>query len=745
VAEHVPRIVREDSLSDEKRRHMYEVALRVRATITQCLTEMRKGTVRFWIGGPGEEVHGVAVAHAMVAFDHESRCPEGSWQTAFFPHYRSDGLATALAELRGHEDFTRAYFRQAMSKATDPMTRGRQMVMHVADPERGVFPAQSPLGMNMPKAAGYAKGRKVMGNPGVTLVACGDGSTATSDFHEACTAASLWQLPLVIMITDNDIAISVEPNEGRGIKDFEAYARSFQGHCIQCDGFDPVDTYQRTLEALRFSRDNQCLTILHCKVPRLRGHSSSDGAVFRYDTRDPLLELGETLVKEEVLVAGDIMRRKENAAGRDYFEDHVLGEIMEAQRERVRKTVEEVRAEPAPSPGDEYEFIRPDVPDVTEQEVEGNTAIQVNEALNLCLHRMVDEGNTLIWGQDVAGSKGGVFKVTRGLAKDHPSEVINAPINEPLIVGTALGAAHHPELRLLPEIQFGDYSLNTLHWLVHAGNLYWGSGGLVEANLTVRTTVDPVAGGAIYHSMSLDGFYTPIPGWIIVCPSTTYDAYGLLRTSADYSGPVLFLEPKILYRQALGPCLPGEPDGEGLRKARRASGESLLSATDLESIEDYRIPFGRSAERRSGDDLTIVTWSSAVHLAVQAAEELAESDGVQATVIDLRTLVPWDVDAVVTALRQSGRLLVAQQDRPFASFGREIQGTLHEQLEGISSMVVGMRNVPGVGQAKELEEHTILSTQRIIAGARDLLRRPPGAFVPNDNAWLNYAPTRRRS
>jgi len=358
---------------------------------------------------------------------------------------------------------------------------------------------------------------------------------------------------------------------------------------------------------------------------------------------------------------------------------------------------------------------------------------------------MVDEGNTLIWGQDVAGAKGGVFKVTRGLAQAHATEVINAPINEPLIVGTALGAAHHPELRLLPEIQFGDYSLNTLHWLVHAGNLYWGSGGLVEANLTVRTTVDPVSGGAIYHSMSVDGFYTPIPGWIIVCPSTTYDAYGLLRTSGDYSGPVLFLEPKILYRQALGPCLPGEPDSEGLRKARRASGESLLNATNLESIEDYRIPFGSSAERRSGDDLTIVTWSSAAHLAVQAAEELAESDGVQATVIDLRTLVPWDVEAVAAAVRQSGRLLVAQQDRAFASFGREIQGTLHEQLEGISSMVVGMRNVPGVGQAKELEEHTILSTSRIVAGARDLLRRPPGAFVPNDNAWLNYAPTRRRS
>ena len=137
LAEHVPSIAPEGRLSTEKRQVMYDTALRVRASITQCLTEMRKGAVRFWIGGAGEEVHGAAAAQAMADFDVECRCPEGEWLTSFFPHYRSDGLTTALAEFRGHEEFTRTYFRQALSKVTDPMTRGRQMVMHVADPERG--------------------------------------------------------------------------------------------------------------------------------------------------------------------------------------------------------------------------------------------------------------------------------------------------------------------------------------------------------------------------------------------------------------------------------------------------------------------------------------------------------------------------------------------------------------------------------------------------------------------------------
>ena len=234
-----------------------------------------------------------------------------------------------------------------------------------------------------------------------------------------------------------------------------------------------------------------------------------------------------------------------------------------------------------------------------------------------------------------------------------------------------------------------------------------------------------------------------IPGWIIVCPSTTFDFYGLLRTAAGFGAPVMMLEPKILYRRAVGPLLPGEPAADDLKTIRRASGESLVAAADLSAVTDFQIPFGRAAIRREGADLTIVSWGNAQLQAVEAADTLAEEDGVQATVIDLRTLSPWDVDTVLTSVRKTGRLLVAQQDRSFASFGREVQGTVHERLDGIASMIIGMRNVPAVGQAKELEDHTILNPTRITAAARGLLRREPGAFVQNDNAWLQFAPTRR--
>lgn len=719
----------------------YRVGLRARAAVTQCLTEMRKGAVRFWIGGPGEEVHGAATALAIHHFDQAAGAAEG-WHTALFPHYRSDALVTLLAELRGHADFTLDYFRQALGKATDAMTSGRQMVMHVSLPERGIMPVQSPLGMNLGKAAGWARGEVALGRTRPTVAVCGDGTTSTSDFHECFVASGLWRLPLVVIVTDNEIAISVTRDEGRGIRDFGAYARAFGGSYLRTDGTRLDTVYASTTEALQLALTTRAPVILHVDVPRLRGHSSSDGASFCYDVPDPLLQLGQELVDEGLLPETDTLRRRPDCAQRDYMSDHIPGRLMEIEIQRIRDTLEQVRLEPAPEPGSEVDFATPPFPEVVEPENDGTTTVQINEALNLALTRMCDEGNTLVWGQDVAGEKGGVFKVTRRLSERFPAWVQNAPINEPLIVGTAVGAAHHAQLRAVPEIQFGDYSLNTLHWLVHAGNTYWGSGGRIPLNVTLRTPVDPVPGGALYHSMSVDGYFTPVQGWVICCASTTFDAYGLLRTAADYAGPVLMLEPKILYRRAVGPRLPGEPSLDVIKAARRSRGEPLLDADDLACIQDFRVPFGRAAVRRTGEDVTLVSYGNAALQSLEAAEALAE-EGLSVEVIDLRTLSPWDHETVLRSARRTGRLLVVHQDRSFAGFGREVQGTAHEAIHGLTSRVLGMRNVPAVGQAKELEEHTVLNASRIADAVRDVVRRSEGAFQDSDVGGLQWAPSRR--
>ena len=188
----------------------------------------------------------------------------------------------------------------------------------------------------------------------------------------------------------------------------------------------------------------------------------------------------------------------------------------------------------------------------------------------------------------------------------------------------------------------------------------------------MRTPVDPFGGGAVYHSMSIDGYFAPIPGLVIVMPSTSFDAFGLLKTAADYGGPVLVLEPKWMYRQTLGPAFPGEPtDKDEVAKMRKG----LMRGEIPDIPADVRVPFSKAAVRREGADVTIVAWGRAVHTSMDAAKELAEQ-GVDAEVIDLRTLVPPDLDTVMASCEKTGRLVVAAEDRTLRDLFAPYKGLL---------------------------------------------------------------------
>ena len=306
---------------------------------------------------------------------------------------------------------------------------------------------------------------------------------------------------------------------------------------------------------------------------------------------------------------------------------------------------------------------------------------------------------------------------TAGLQAKHPDRVIDAPLNEPLIVGTAMGASLHEGLTMLPEVQFGDYVYNAFHWLVYLGNLYWSSMGQAKASLILRMPTDPFGGGAIYHSMSNDGYFSSIPGLVLLMPSTSLDAYGLLLTAAEYGGPVVILEPKFAYRLALGARIPGEPDSsddvEGLKKA-------IMRGEIPDLDPSVRVPFSKAAIRRSGSDLTIVAWGRAVYTALDAARKL-EGEGISAEVIDLRTLVPPDLDAIYESVDRTGRLVVAAEDRSFAGFVRSIQGHVVERFDGIPTRAVGQKNVPGIGQSPTLEKATVLNVGDIVTAAQEVV------------------------
>lgn len=702
----------------------YEQAAYSRAAILKCVNLTQSGKAKFWIGGPGEEVHGVATALALHHVQPDGR------KRSLHGHYRSDSMSLALGALagwKGEKDLTWKLFRQQLTRVTDDMSLGRQMVNHWVVPELGIQPTGTPVGMQLGRCAGYARGFLAKGVEGtVNLAIIGDGSSAEGDLHDAMNAGSVWKLPIVLMVTDNGVAIQTRPESGRGIKDFKRYAESFGFAHFEVDGHDFEACYEGMREAFEWCAAGAGPVFVHARVPRLMGHSSAGDMAFRYDLPDPVVELGRKLVAKGLLPESDVVRRLPDAQNKGWFHrNHDVGRLMAEADARVNEIATKVIDEPLPGPETMWLHVRRPFPEVTEPKATGQTKVPYALAIRSALDKNLSNGRNVLWGQDVA-RLGGVMSCTRGLATKYPRQCVDSPLNEPLICGTAFGAGMHEDVWAFPEIQFGDYSLNCLHWFVAAGLWNWTTNGKSVPRTCTRMPVDPFHGGAVYHSMSVDGYFTPIPGIVLCVPSTSFDVYGLLRTASEYEGPVLVLEPKILYRLTKGPQLPGEP--AELNATRAMAGEDILP------LGDFRVPFGKAALRREGTDVTIVSWGWAVHQALEAAEAL-EDDGVSAEVIDLRTLVPYDLDAVLASVRKTGRLLVAHPDRTFGSFGRQVQGDVVERMTGTPTMVVGMRNVPAISQCVELEEHIALQSEWIVQAARDLADAETGALaLPRDAA-----------
>jgi len=691
-------------------RHAYRVGLRSRAVEEHIVRLVSRGEVKFAIWGPGEEVHGAATALALSRVVDPSRF-------AFVGHYRSGALCSMWCELNGVNDFTLRMLRQQFSRATDTMSGGRQMVYHLHLPEIGILPIQSPVGMQLGKAAGYALGWKADGiDDAMTMGIVGDGTTAEGDMHDAMNMISVWKLPTMVMVTDNNIAISTLPEEGRGIVDFAAYARAFGMDHFACDGRDFHDVFETVARAALSCRTEQRGCLVHVQnLPRFNGHSSAADVTFDLGQDDPLIKFGERLVKDGLLAESDIMRRIKGT-GRDFFAHHDLGKVMAEEDAGIRALVAQVQQDPHPDPATVLEHAYAPFPEAPETSPgEGTTIVTYAGAIRSALAKLIERRNGFVLGQDV-GRLGGVMTATAGLQARFREHIVDSPLNEPLILGASTGLALHRDRMALPEIQFADYSLNAFHWLVYLGTLRWTNLGQASAKLVLRMPVDPFGGGAVYHSMSVDGYFAPIPGLVVIMPSTSFDVHGLLLTAGDYDGPVVCLEPKWMYRQMLGPAFPGEPTSpEEVALLKKA-----IMRGEVPDLPDVRVPFSKAAVRRAGNDLTIVAWGRAVWTSLAAADALAK-EGIDAEVIDLRTLVPPDLDAVYASVARTGRLVVAAEDRSFAGYVRAIQGHAVERFPGLPTRAIGQRNVPGVAQSLILEDAVVLTTETVLEAAREVL------------------------
>ncbi|MBA3550359.1 MAG: hypothetical protein H0T76_28120 [Nannocystis sp.] len=703
-------------LTPELLRLAYQEMLMARCHVERVVQECAKGTIKFSIWGSGEEVHGAAEALAL----HELVNPEAF---GIIGHYRSAGLLSMWARLRGYEDFHLDHMRQQLCRTTDPWTGGRLMTAHFSDMRYNMLPVQSALGMQLGKAVGYAFGMRRRGfEDGLVVAVIGDGTCAESDLHEGMTGASILELPVLIYVTDNNVAISVTPEDGRGIKDFEAYARAFGFAFFECDGNDFLQCYDTTRKAAGYCIGQQKPAMVWVRnLSRLNNHSSAADFTFDFDSYDPLLDFGKALVERGIAGQGEILRANGVTEGKDYFRRHDFGALAKQADDYVVETMRICEGEPEPTYESVFEHIRAPFPAVAEPPPQGRgTAISLNGAIRSAMAAIL-RNNPMTWlyGQDVA-KKGGVMVATKGLWDRFPEQVRDAPINEPLIVGSAFGFALHPGATAIPEIQFSDYSLNTLHWLVLLGNQLWQSAGHINVNVILRLPVEPLHGGSVYHSMCMEGFYGAIPGLTIIAPTTSRDVYGMLRSAAEYSGPVVIFESKGLYRMTLGDAFPDEPtDPKEIAALKRAIG---FGGHIPDLPEDFRVPLGKAALRRSGKDLTVVTWGRCTLYCNEAVARLAQ-DGVDCELLDMRTIVPPDMEAVLASVRKTGRLLVVHEDRVFSSLGREIQGAVHEAMRGehVISRVLGQDPVPGIPSPVHVEEAIVVSPEKVYRAAHEVM------------------------
>jgi 2-oxoisovalerate dehydrogenase E1 component len=627
----------------------------------------------FQISGAGHEALQVAAGMALK--------PAYDW---FFAYYRDRALCLTLGNTVEEQ------LLQAVGAADDPGSGGRQMPSHWASKRLNIVSQSSSTGTQCLQAIGCAEaGRyfnhhpkaaeKVEGDyrqfkdvsfhgDEVIYISIGEGSTSQGEFWESLSTASNSKLPVLYVVEDNGYAIStpVEVNTpGGNISRLVANFPNF--HFAEVDGTDAIASYEAMVEAVAYCRAGHGPALVHGHVIRPYSHSQSDDETnyrsaeeLQADAlRDPIPRMQMWLLREGILDAqgiDDLERKVDEEVQR--ATDRALAAVL-AQPESILKHVYSEDLRPTDS-----------IFETAVQPTANSTEHTMLDLINKCLHdEMRRDERVVIFGEDVADAtrdaalragkvkgKGGVFKVTHGLQKQFGNDrVWNSPLAEANIVGRTIGMAVRG-LKPVAEIQFFDYIWPAMHQMRNElGLMRWRSNGTFTCPLVLRVPAGGyLTGGAIYHSQSGESIFTHTPGVRVVMPSNALDAIGLLRTAIRCDDPVLFLEHKNLYRSVFGRApYPGP---------------------------DYMIPFGKAAIVKPGKDLTVITYGAVVPRALQAAQQMERELGVDVELIDLRSLSPYDWDAIATSVRKTSKVLVAHEDMKSWGYGAEIAARIGDEL-----------------------------------------------------------------
>lgn len=603
----------------------------------------------------------------------------------FFSYYRSKALAIGLGLP------LRDLFLGMLSREGDPNSNGRNMPEQFSSRQLHLVAQTACTGTQYLPAIGMAKAVRQDDPGAIVYVTSGEGATSEGEFFEALNWAARERLPVLFVVQNNGYAISV-PQHEQTASEIHRIAKGFEVPSVVVDGTSFDSIYRAVPPIIDGIRRGEGPALVEACVIRMDPHSSSDDQR-KYRSTDEL----------EKVAARDPIARTEH-----YLLDHGLLDAARVASMRadikaeVDRAADEADAAPPPSTTDLLAHIYTPDPLVGGEPMSptmvSNEPITFIDALNHGLREELQRNPKIVmWGEDIADPKGGVFGVTRGLSSAFPGRIVNSPLAEASIVGVAGGMAiggYKP----IVEIQFADYLWpGFMQMRDEIATVRWRSQSAWSCPVVVRIAVGGYIKGGPWHSASVEGFFAHVPGWYVVFPSSADDAKGLIKTAARAQDPVVFLEHKGLYRrvQAKTP----EPDA------------------------DYLVPFGRGRIRREGDDVTIVTWGSTVYLALELARQM-ESEGRSLEIIDLRSIVPLDEDMIYASVRKTSRVVVAQEDMLTMGFGAEIAARIAQNcFTFLDAPVVRVAARDSfVPAAPNLELAVLPSVQDLRAGVEQVLR-----------------------
>ncbi|HVM87449.1 MAG TPA: dehydrogenase E1 component subunit alpha/beta [Puia sp.] len=611
------------NLSGEELIHVYKSILLPRLIEEKMLVLLRQGKISKWFSGIGQEAIAVGATLALQPDE---------W---IMPLHRNLGVFTSRKM-----PLSKLFMQWQGNKSG--YSNGRERSFHFGSKQHHICGMISHLGPQLALADGVALAYKLQKENKVSMAFTGDGGTSEGDFHEALNVAAVWDLPVIFIIENNGYGLSTPVNEQYRCTSLVDKAKGYGMDAVQIDGNNVLTVYDTVKGVREYCIKNQKPYLIECMTFRMRGHEEASGTKYvpkelfeEWAKKDPVLSYEQFLIEEKILEETSVM--------------HIRGEIKSNIEEDLK--IGFAAEEMVPDSNKELNDVYAKKPEIRSKKIAIQHRVPDNEIRFIdaikegLFQSMQQHPNLILMGQDIA-EYGGAFKITEGFIDEFgKARVRNTPLCESAIVGAALGLSLEG-FKSMMEMQFADFVTVGFNQIVN--NLAkihyrWGQ----HADVVIRMPTGAGVGAGPFHSQSNEAWFMHVPGLKIVYPSTPADAKGLLIAAINDPNPVMYFEHKALYRSISGKV----------------------------PAEYYETEIGMAKHIREGNEISVITYGIGVHWALKYAEE---NPGLSMDIVDLRTLLPLDYNAIKSSVSRTGKVLILHEDTLIGGIGAEISAWISE-------------------------------------------------------------------